>query len=342
MPSCQELADPPLDLRCIRNLIAMKKSVHTTEGFEGICFHTGLIELTIIPELGGKISSLRDARTNREWLWRNPRCPYKRVCHGSSYVAEADTGGWDECFPSVATCAYPSEPWEGVAIQDHGELWSQVPEFEIEELANAVTVRTRWKGVALPYTFTREIRLSAGSSAIRANYEAVNNADQPMKFVWCIHPMLAIQPGMELRLPGKARFHAGVSIPPDLIQPEQKFRYPFTTSGLDFPTLPETSAGRAIKIWSDPLPAGEGWAALQAIDGELRMNWDVALLPQVAVWMNFGGWSGDGRTPYYNLGLEPCIGAQDSLADAVNRHQIFGSLPPQGSRTWGLEIELTA
>ena len=37
----------------------------TTEGFESICVRTGLIELTLIPDLGGKISSLRDARTNR-------------------------------------------------------------------------------------------------------------------------------------------------------------------------------------------------------------------------------------------------------------------------------------
>src|SRR5262245_34070136 len=98
------------------------------EGFDGIHVHTGLIELTLIPELGGKVSSLRDTRNGREWLWRHPRYEYKRVPHGSSYITEADTGGWDECFPSVAQCQYPSAPWQGVPIQDHGELWSQTAE----------------------------------------------------------------------------------------------------------------------------------------------------------------------------------------------------------------------
>ncbi|MDP9381556.1 MAG: hypothetical protein M3Q29_15690 [Chloroflexota bacterium] len=31
-----------------------------------------------------------------------------------------------------------------------------------------------------------------------------------------------------------------------------------------------------------------------------------------------GGWSGTGGQPYYNLALEPCIGAQDSLQEAVS------------------------
>lgn len=313
-----------------------------SDGFASVHVHTGVIELTLVPELGGKISSLRDARTAREWLWRHPRFVYKRVPHGTSYVAEADTGGWDECFPSVAPCSYPSEPWQGVAIQDHGELWSQASEFEIEEHTETVTLRTRWQGVALPYTFTRTITLAANSSVIRTNYQAVNNADQPVNFVWSIHPLFAIEPGMELHLPLSARFHVGVSIPQNLVSPEQDLQYPFSASGLNFPRLPERSAGRAIKIWSDPLPAGEGWAAVCARNGELRMRWDVTLLPQAAAWMNFGAWAADGGTPYYNLGLEPCIGAQDSLADAVSQYHLYATLPPHGTKTWWLEIELNA
>ncbi len=104
--------------------------------------------------------------------------------------------------------------------------------------------------------------------------------------------------------------------------------------------MPETSAGRAIKIWSDPLPAGDGWASLRANDGEFQMRRDVALLPQVEAWMNFGAWAADGGTPYYNLGLEPCIGGQDSLTDAVNLFKLFATIQPHGSKNWWLEIEL--
>jgi hypothetical protein len=72
------------------------------------------------------------------------------------------------------------------------------------------------------------------------------------------------------------------------------------------------------------------------------MRWDATLLPQIAFWMNLGAWAGDGGAPYYNLGLEPCIGAQDSLAEAVTERNLFATLPPCESRAWWLEIELTA
>lgn len=312
-----------------------------TEGFESIRVYTGVIELTLIPELGGKISSLRDTRTNREWLWRHPRFVYKRVPHGSSYVAEADTGGWDECFPSVAECEYPSAPWQGAAIQDHGELWSQSAEVEIDEGSDDVKLHTRWQGVALPYTFTRVIKLTAESSLIRVDYEAANQADQPINFVWCIHCLLAIEPDMELLLPTFARFNVAGSSPEDVAPAGKSLQYPFPANGLDLPSLPKTDAGLAIKLWSDPLSTKEGWATLRADHGEFNMRWDTTLLPQVAVWMNFGAWAADGGTPYYNLGLEPCIGAQDSLADAVRQHNLFATIPPMSLRKWWLEIELT-
>jgi galactose mutarotase-like enzyme len=314
----------------------------TIEDFNSFSIRTGAMEVSIIPELGGKINSLRDSRTGREWLWRHPRLIYKRVPHGSSYTAQSDTGGWDECFPSVVECEYPSAPWQGAAIQDHGELWSQTAQFEINEQADQITLLNRWGGIVLPYTFTRNITITENSARLQVEYEVGNKSDQPINYVWCIHPLLAIEPGMELHLPSSARFNVGGSIPQNLVSREQNLQYPFAASGLNFPTWPEASAGRAIKIWSDPLLAGDGWASLDAREGKLQIRWDVALLPQVAVWMNFGAWAADGGTPYFNLGLEPCIGAQDSLNDAVNQYNLFATVPPHGLKQWWLEIELTA
>jgi len=322
------------------NQLSLSRAI--LDGFATVTVNTGLLSLTLAPELGGKVSSLRDERTAREWLWRHPRLPYKRVPHLSSYVTEADTGGWDECFPSVAACQYPSAPWQGAEIQDHGELWSQPAELEISKGAEAVELYTHWKGIVLPYRFERTIQLAANSARLRVNYEVSNTSNKPLNFVWCIHPLLAIEPGMELHLPASARFNVNGTVPPNLLSQTSHLTYPFAMPGLEFPTLPEIAAGRAIKIWSDPLPAGEGRATLRARNGELRMSWDTSLLPQVAAWMNFGAWAADGGSPYYNLGLEPCIGAQDSLAEAVTEHNLFATLPPQGSRAWWLEFELLA
>ncbi len=312
------------------------------EGFDSIHVNTGVIELNIIPELGGKISNLRDSRSGREWLWRHPRFPYKLVPHGSSYTAQSDTGGWDECFPSVAECEYPSAPWQGVLIQDHGELWSHAAEFELSQPPGIVKLTTRSQGVALPYTFTRVITLTENSANVHVEYEVISNSDQPINYIWSMHPLIAIEPGMQLLLPASAKFNVNGTVPENLVSTVKKLQYPFTASGLNFPTLPETSAARAIKFWSDPLPAGEGWASVRAHNGELKMKWDTALLPQVAVWLNLGALGMDGGTPYYNMGLEPCMGGQDSLNEAVHKYHLYETLPPRGLKNWQLDIELIA
>jgi len=311
--------------------------------FKVVQVNTGALSLGLIPKLGGKIFSLKDLRTGREWLWQNPRLPYKHVQHGGSYITEADTGGWDECFPTVAACHYPSPPWVGAALQDHGELWSQAAQFDIIESQDQVTLRTRWHGVVLPYTFERSVTLRSASAHLVFEYTIVNHAEEPMRFIWSAHPLLAIEPGMQLLLPLSVRFKRSLSIPCDLISQESDLSYPFSIykdrNKIDLSSLPDASAAVAFKLWSNPL--SEGLATLRARDGDFRMQWDANQLPGVALWMNLGGWAGDGGQPHYNLGLEPCIGAQDSLEEAITKHNLFATLSPQNTRTWQLEIELT-
>ena len=312
----------------------------TSDGFETIAVNTGALSLCLIPALGGKISSLRDLRTGREWLWRNPRLPYRQAEPDSAYVAVADTGGWDECFPTVAPCAYPSAPWAGAALPDHGELWAQSPALEVSVGTDKVSLNTRWQGVALPYRFERRVRAEAGSDCLRVDYTIANQGQSPLQFIWSLHPLLAIEPGMRLCLPPEARFNRWSSVPEAAVA-DSGLRFPLSLGGYDLTSLPDATAAVAVKLWSDPLAEGQGWATVQSSDGALRMRWDPALLPQVGFWLNLGAWSGDGGAPYYNLGLEPCLGAQDSLAEAVTRQHVFGELAPGATRAWWLEVELS-
>ncbi len=321
--------------------MTLKVAAATVGGFEAVTVDNDVLALTLVPALGGKLASLRDQRTGREWLWRHPRLPYQLVPHGSSYVALADTGGWDECFPTVAACAYPSAPWAGAALQDHGELWSQTAALEVETTPAAVTLRTRWQGVALPYTFERALTVAAGSATVRLAYACRNHAGAPMAVIWSAHPLLAIAPGMQLKVPSTARFNCWATVPGGLLPAQQGLTFPLTAGGHDLSTLPPASAALALKLWSDPLPAQAGWAALAAPDGELRFSWDPAELPQMAFWLNLGAWAYDGGEPYYNLGLEPCFGAQDSLAEAVEVHRLHATLPPGGEKTWALTVTLS-
>ncbi len=310
---------------------------HTIGAFPAVTVTTGPLALTLVPELGGKISSLCDMRSGREWLWRHPRLPYARVPADADYGAHADTGGWDECFPSVGPCIYPLPPWQGAAIADHGELWAQTVKLDIAEEGDRVALACTWQGVALPYRFERTLHLKRGSAQVRAEYLVTNLSAAPLHFIWSAHPLLAISPGMRLELPETATYNCWATVPPGLLPATTGLRAPF--EAVDLNNLPVAN-GSALKLWSDPLPADAGHAALHASDGALQMRWDTALLPQIAFWLNLGAWAGDDGAPLYNLGLEPCIGAQDSLADAITVQRLAAQLPPNGTRQWWMELEL--
>jgi hypothetical protein len=231
-----------------------------------------------------------------------------------------------------------------VSIQDHGELWSQPARLQLRPLGSTVVLETTWRGVALPYSFTRAVRLAVGKARVSFDYRVTSHADAPLSFLWSAHPLIAIEPGMELRAPAGARFNCNSTTPPGLTESMAGLPFPLTAQTaagpLSLERLPGPEAALAMKLWSDPL--AEGWATLTARDGALRMDWDVHTLPQLALWLNLGAWAADGGQPYYNLGLEPCIGAQDSLATAVTERNMYATLPPRGARSWRLEVELSA
>lgn len=262
----------------------------------------GALAVAVLPELGGKIASLVSRRTGREWLWRNPHLPYRRAAPGDSYVALHDTGGIDECFPTVA----PTE-----SLPDHGELWSQA--WTIEERGED-RLALRAVGPQGRYGFRRALQLPRGAARLELAYEVENLSARELPFVWCLHPLFAIEPGMQIELPGATPIRV-----PD-------------------PRAPGF-APSATKRFAGPLARGE--VGLRSADGResLRLRFDPAEIPFVGLWQNYAGWSGAHTPPYFNLGLEPSIGDADGLDDARARGSA-AILAPGARRTWRVALEL--
>ena len=146
-------------------------------------------------------------------------------------------------------------------------------------------------------------------AALELDYALENRSERELPFVWCLHALLAIEPGMRLELPG------GVEIVPG---PESR---------------------TAEKRFVGPLARGE--VGLRTADGReaLQFRFDPREIPFVGLWTNYGGWSGAGTAPYFNLAIEPSIGDADSLADARTRGTA-GRLAPGAERRWRLEIRV--
>lgn len=314
----------------------------TRQSFRTIEATNGLIAFSVLPELGAKILSLRDLRTGREWLWTSDRLPLARHAYGVSYVEKADTGGWDECFPTVAACEYPLRGQHGIELPDHGDLWAQAWTSHVERRADRIDIVTSCAAIALPCEFTRSLSLHTGAARLDMHYAVHNKGAHEVAFIWSAHPLLRIEQGMVLEFPASARFNVYSATARTHLPQRQGLRWPMPLrrDGHDIliDPLPGPDAGVAFKIWSEPL--AQGWTRLVANDGALHMRFDVGQIPQVALWLNAGGWSGIGGAPYYNIALEPCIGAQDSLAEAVSNYRQYAMLCPGETRRWTLTVDL--
>lgn len=286
-------------------------------------FGNELLGFELLPECGGKIRSLVDRRTGKEWMWRNPALRQRLPGYGWNFERELDTGGWDELFPTVAPCAV-----DGVAVPDHGDLVS---------LAWNVTGRgerrlgMRCSARSVPATVEREIRLLDGMAGFVLAYTLSNDSDRSHPFLVATHPLFALERGSRLELPGPAVFRVAGSL--GRVAVGDRIRGDRLNA-----LLADGSGGWAMKLFSEPGAVSE--VAFHQPDGAgLRMSWDAAELPVLGMWVNDGGWSGRGHTAYRNIGIEPGNASCDALAEAVEAGTA-GRLAPGEVRHWEIRVEL--
>jgi galactose mutarotase-like enzyme len=191
-----------------------------------------------------------------------------------------------------------------------------------------------------PYEFHRQITLDKQDPVIRFEYRLRHTGDRSFPWIWSSHPLLNVQPGSELRLSGVTQVKMDTVRGRDDLSEEDVVSWPGAIGGdADHFTFPQ-EGGWAVKIFGDL----RGESELSLTDprrGErLEMLVRADEVSQVGVWINCQGWAPKGRTPYYNLALEPCIGAPDRLDRAVQDWHTAQTLQPGEERQWSLEVRL--
>ena len=310
----------------------------TVSGFPAVALRTAELEVVAVPSIGMKLTNLR--RPNgREWLWRSDQIPLSPPRPGASYVETADSGGWDECFPTVGPCPIPgapSRPW----LPDHGELWSAPWSSSVYDHSGGTTLSGRTEGTAFPYSFEREVTLDNHEPLARFRYRVRNVGDKPFPWIWSSHPLLNVQPGSALTLDGVEQVRIAAAHGRDDLSIGAVVDWPSGIGGGGEFVFPEAGAW-AAKVFGDIGPEGR-MSLTDPRKGE-RLEFVVRReeVPQVGVWINCRGWAPPGRTPYYNLALEPCIGAPDRLDLAVEEWHTSQTLGAGEERAWSLEVRLS-
>lgn len=292
----------------------------------------------IVPSLGGKIAELHLA--GRQWLWTSDVLPWVAAADGASYAETGDTGGYDECFPTVAASRVPGwvKGYGGVELPDHGELWSQAPTLEIETTPQGQCAVTTWQGMKLPYRLTRIVRATPGGSVI-IEYHATNDGSDRIPFIWAPQPMLPMTPQTRIVLPEGAPMRVASAHRVILGDHKSMHRWPFVRAGgkvFDFAAPFESAKEYACKLFLD-LPGQEGWALLREGDLELEVTFATTEIGQFGLWLNKQGWTPFKKgKPYLNLSFGPCIGAPDTLSDALGDWKRAQWLEPGEVRSWSM------
>jgi galactose mutarotase-like enzyme len=303
-------------------------------GFPAVALRSAELEVVIIPTLAGKVTNLRRLK-GREWLWRNDQIPLAEPQAGGSYVETADSGGWDECFPTVGPCPLPG----GAPIQlpDHGELWSLPWESRVYQFAGGTAFAGTARGRILPYEFHREIILDENAPIVRFHYRLRHLGETPFPWIWSAHPLFNVQPGTELSLPSVHQ----VKVDAAHGRGDRKrdtITWPPGGGGGSL-VFPGDEARWALKLFGDVGPSGRALLTDPREGEQLELVIPAGLVPQIGVWINCRGWAPPGKQPYYNLALEPCIGAPDRLDEAVE-WKLAQTLEPGEIREWSFEVIL--
>lgn len=299
------------------------------QGFAVVGLRTARAELRMVPALGGRITGLRSLRTGREWCWHQPRPDWLWANRPGDPFGASPQAGIDECVPTVAPCRV-----KGRALPDHGEAWFQAWDLDPAALAEGVLQAA----VALPvspFVFGRAIRAGAGGTFV-FDYTLRNTGTDLEPYLWSFHPLLRLEAGDRLELPEEVRalrLDGGLGAP---IARGDLWAYPEPFPGvrLDACEVPGMPGG-CVKGFAGPLATGGAAVANGSTGDRLAFHWDAAVLPHLGLWINRG------HGGFHHLGVEPCSGAPDSLAEAVGDWGQFSLLPPGETARWSLALEVS-
>jgi len=293
-----------------------------------------VIRTIIAPEMGGKLVSIVDKRTQREWLVDPGERPFKKIPYGANFI-EQDMSGWDEMFPTIIACSYPA-PGErfGTLLPDHGEVWS-LP-WKLEQ-SPSDSIKLSVIGKALPYKLTRTIDY-INSTTLRLHYDLENLGSELMPYIWAAHPQFVYSTEARILLPSRVTQVCN-TIPPEWGwgTPETRFDWPATINSegkrVRIDHAGPSSQKQARKFYVLPDTKIEWAGIIRHPEGDwLRMKWDAGKVPYFGVWVDEGVLS---HTSI--IALEPTTGYYDSLEIAWNNDEVT-ILSPRETKSWSLNI----
>jgi galactose mutarotase-like enzyme len=288
-----------------------------TESLSELVLQTDSIRLTLLPEVGCKITKLEFLRYDFQWLWQDEHRPVRKPEFCGDYAAY-DISGFDECFPNIAVSKYPLD--DQIKLCDHGEVWAKPWRVEMFENSIAASVDL----TAMPLTFKREIVLS--KETIYFNYEVINTGDFSYWYMWSAHPLFRLPNKYRILVPAGQKMYKEFGFGGRL-GPDGEDGYQGHLSELSWPKV-SSDTGLEIDL-SEVVPdlgvtdkvsiETSGIQELMLINEELLAGLSFkfsAEINHVGICSNLTAWPA-GPHPATWIAIEPMIGISDRLDENI-------------------------
>jgi galactose mutarotase-like enzyme len=331
--------------------VKMTKGSSVAAGIENVLISCGECAVTVLPQFGGKIASLRIG--NKELL-QQPLAPIAARTRTMAFD-EGDASGWDECLPSVAECRVETEAGRA-EIPDHGDLWRVEWERQgarergdqgqgrVGEHDTSLTLTA--KCFSLSLELTREVRLSATNHAwkLSLGYTVRNNGKHSVPWSWAAHPLFVAEEGDRIVLPESIHaLRLEGSGGGRLGKKGDRVAWPvakLADGGMaDLSVAGWPDSGIGDKLFAGPLTMAENCCMLERGSAGLRIRvtFDAAATPYLGLWICYGGWPQRSGTKQVCVALEPATAPVDSLVETGPWSRELG---PGESFSWPMEVEI--
>jgi galactose mutarotase-like enzyme len=304
---------------------------------ECIILENDVLRVTMLPHYGSKLASLVYKPLDMDVIWQPEREEFRKTGYGASFL-EGDFSGFDEMFPTISSCYYEREPWDGVFLPDHGEVWGLPWDYNQEQESVHLIVH----GVVLPYRLEKWIRLKDYTVSIR--YKATNLSPFEMDYIWSAHALFVANPSMEFVVPEGMDTIVNSVPGPRMGGYGEQFSFPKDTlpqtelgkgEVFDFSRVPPYN-GKGYQKYFFKGPVSQGWWLLYDHEKKVNigMSYPKEQVPYLGMWLNEGGLEGQ-----YNIAPEPATGGMDRI-DFAKMWGVNSVLAPNGDQEWFLNISV--
>ena len=294
--------------------------------------NNGHIRAEFLPDPGGKLVSFINLSSGYEFLVQRPNGIYRDQPFDGSYV-DGECSGFDDMFPTIDECLCEQEPWKGIKMADHGEVWALPWEYRFE----GGVLYMKVKGVRFPYRLEKSAQFN-DDKTLRINYKLVNETDFDFDFLWAGHFMINMQEGCRIIVPDSCR--KAVSI---LTNGPREYGevvdWPMFTGKDGKPYRADISRNPAVEGFEKYYfhnKLKDGWCRFE-YPGEkekIEIRFPAEQVPYLGILMNENGWDG-----LYNVFIEPCTVCYDR-PDRAKEHGQVSTLEASGEYHWYVDVSI--